>query len=74
VQQVVDWQTEPQTLAQGHVARETSDSSPGGSGPGGEIAGDHRPSMYRKAAKEIVAAIDEELGKITDVHPPAQKP
>ncbi|HEY0380956.1 MAG TPA: hypothetical protein VGC72_02045 [Candidatus Elarobacter sp.] len=76
-QQVVDWQAETQTVAQGHAPRETSDNSGGTGMPApasGTQASDHRPSMYRAAAKEIVIAIDEELGKLTDLHAPAQKP
>jgi hypothetical protein len=72
-QQVVDWQSETQTPSQGHVARETSDSGPSSGGPSA-IASDHRPSMYRAAAKEIVLAIDEQLAKISDLSSPAPKP
>ncbi|HEV2739238.1 MAG TPA: hypothetical protein VGU66_11715 [Candidatus Elarobacter sp.] len=75
-QQVVDWQSETQTTSQAHSASQTSDGSPQ-TGPGiatGVTGSDHRPSMYRAAAKEIVVAIDEELGKIGDLHPPPPKP
>jgi hypothetical protein len=30
--------------------------------------------MYRASAKEIVVAIDAELGRIADLHAPASKP
>jgi hypothetical protein len=76
VQQVVDWQAETQTAAQGHVRRETTDATGGSAPPDpstGMISSDHRPSMYRAAAREIVVAIDEELGKLADLHP-ASKP
>jgi len=78
-QQVVDWQSETQTAAQGHNRAEKSDSAdhassgiPDQPGSSGMLASDHRPSMYRAAAKEIVVAIDEELGKLTDLHPAAK--
>ncbi len=49
-QQVVDWQSET-------TAFQSAD--PNGSAT--TSASDHRPSMYRPAAKEIVAAVDAEL-------------
>ncbi len=59
-QQVVDWQTETQTSVSPHAP-----SGDGPEGGGATIAGsDHRKSMYRDAAKEIVTAIDAELIKI----------
>jgi hypothetical protein len=58
-QQVVDWQSESTTSAQGHA-------------PHGDLqndvahvnASDHRASMYHDSAKEIVEAIDTEIAKI----------
>ncbi len=52
-QQVVDWQSETEAP---YTAHQIDDLSAKG--------GDHRPSMYRASAKEIVAAIDAELGQI----------
>jgi hypothetical protein len=75
-QQVVDWQSETQTSSLAHSASATSDGSPQ-SGPGNATSvtgSDHRPSMYRASAKEIVAAIDVELGKLGDLGSPAPKP
>ncbi len=78
-QQVVDWQSETQTVAQGHNRAEKPDSADHATSGIPEpsvnaVGSDHRPSMYRAAAKEIVVAIDEELGKIADLHSPAPKP
>jgi len=58
-QQVVDWLSETQTSVQAHT-------------PSGDIQGDaatvyrsdHRRSMYSESAKDIVAAIDAEVGRI----------
>jgi hypothetical protein len=77
-QQVVDWQAETQTTAQAHVRAEKQDAADHATSgipepSTGMLASDHRPSMYRAAAKEIVVAIDEELGKLSDLHP-AVKP
>jgi hypothetical protein len=75
-QQVVDWQSETQTVVQPHnraVAAGTESEGLGAPSTA-TTASDHRPSMYRAAAKEIVIAIDEELGKIADLHPAAPKP
>jgi hypothetical protein len=77
VQQVVDWKAETQTTAVGHKPP-ADDSGDTASAPrldaGGPRAGDNRPSAYRTSAKEIVVAIDAELGKIADLHLPAPKP
>jgi hypothetical protein len=59
VQQVVDWQSETTTTVSGHAPRGDIQSD------GGTInQGDHRKSMYRDSAKEIVTAIDAELAKL----------
>ncbi len=59
VQQVVDWQSETTTTAQGHAPRGDIQS---------DVAkvnqSDHRASMYHESAKEIVTAIDAEIAKI----------
>jgi hypothetical protein len=63
VQQVVDWQTETVTPSQGH--RPAGDPEVvGAQSEVNAIGSDHRASMYRQSAKEIVAAIDAELAKI----------
>jgi hypothetical protein len=74
VQQVVDWQAETQTIVQGHNRAAKPDGTESGmpEPSTGMTASDHRPSMYRAAAKEIVVAIDEELGKLADLHPAAK--
>jgi hypothetical protein len=58
-QQVVDWLSETQTSVQGH--KPTGDLQ-------GDVAtvsrSDHRKSMYHDSAKDIVSAIDAELGRI----------
>ncbi len=72
-QQVVDWQSETQTMSLAHSAGAGSEGSPA-SGATGVAGNDHRPSLYRAAAKEIVAAIDVELGKLGDLGSPAPKP
>ena len=65
VQQVVDWQTEAQTTSNAHYHREGEDPSPAsGASADTQSGGSRRPSMYRNAAKEIVAAIDAELAQI----------
>ena len=79
VQQVVDWQSETQTSSNAHFHRAAEDA-PTGPGGGNDVqttGSDHRPSMYRASAKDIVAAIDAELAQIAlrsrDVaHPQAQ--
>jgi hypothetical protein len=75
VQQVVDWKAETEA---GKVGNKPVESADGGGMPRGDApgprAGDNRPSAYRASAKEIVVAIDAELGKIADLHPPATKP
>jgi hypothetical protein len=77
VQQVVDWKAETETMAAGHKPQDDSSgdkvSVPRADAPGAR-QGDNRPSMYRASAKEIVVAIDAELGKIADLHSPAPKP
>ena len=77
VQQVVDWQSETQTTVQGHNRTEKVDAANAQSGlpepATNTVNSDHRPSVYRASAKEIVVAIDEELGKLADLHP-ASKP
>ena len=66
-QNVVDWQTETMTPSQGH--------SPGTRGEPDVVhdtnamGSDHRPSMYRTAAKEVVVAIDALLGSINGLPP-----
>jgi hypothetical protein len=74
-QQVVDWKAETETTAVGNKPVESADGGgiPRGDAPGPR-AGDNRPSAYRVSAKEIVAAIDAELGKIAELHPPQPKP
>ena len=77
VQQVVDWKSETETTAVGHKPVEADPDKvtlPRSDAAGGPRAGDNRTSAYRAAAKEIVVAIDEELGKISDLHAPALKP
>jgi hypothetical protein len=72
VQQVVDWQSETQTIVQGHNRTDKADGPDHAavSDPTTNmVSSDHRPSVYRPAAKEIVVAIDEELGKLADLHP-----
>jgi hypothetical protein len=75
VQQVVDWKAETEA---GQVGNKPVESADGGGIPRGDApgprAGDNRPSMYRASAKEIVAAIDAELGKLADLHSPPPKP
>jgi len=75
VQQVVDWKAETETTMVGNKPVESADGGgiPRGDAPGPR-AGDNRPSVYRTSAKEIVAAIDAELGKIADLHSPPAKP
>jgi len=72
VQTVVDWQSETQLASNAHAPGAVGDGSTGHvGGETGAIAGenmakgsDHRGSMYKSAAKEIVAAIDAELAQI----------
>ncbi|HWT05134.1 MAG TPA: hypothetical protein VN224_05210 [Xanthomonadales bacterium] len=61
-QQVVDWQSETQTSVSGHKPGE--EPSPMSGEVGTVTRGDHRRSMYAGSAKEIVAAIDAEIGRI----------
>ena len=70
-QQVVDWQSETQTTVQGHNRTEVETHMP--DPVTNTVSSDHRPSVYRQSAKEIVVAIDEELTKLADLHP-ASKP
>lgn len=76
VQQVVDWKSETETTGVGHKPAEASGDSAAVPRPDapGPRSGDNRPSMYRTSAKEIVLAIDAELGKIADLHSPEPKP
>jgi hypothetical protein len=66
-QQVVDWQSET-----------TGFQSADPNGSAVTMSGDHRPSLYRASAKEIVAAIDTELAEVdrrsTISRPQAQQP
>ena len=75
VQQVVDWKAETETTAVGNKPVESADGggAPRADAPGPR-AGDNRPSAYRASAKEIVAAIDAELGKLADLHSTPPKP
>jgi len=76
VQQVVDWKAETETTAVGNKPVEIGGDAVGAPRPDapGPRAGDNRPSAYRASAKEIVVAIDIELGKIADMHSPPPKP
>ena len=49
-QQVVDWQTETEAFASANVHTESV-----------TVASDHRPSMYRASAREIVQSADQAL-------------
>ena len=53
VQQVVDWQSETTAFQSGNANGSTT-----------TVASDHRPSVYRDAAKDVVAAIDTELARL----------
>ena len=58
-QNVIDWMTETQAYGSANVHVEQV-----------AIAGDHRPSMYRAAARDVVASADEalaELVRLTEV-------
>jgi hypothetical protein len=57
-QQVVDWQSEPEAPYTAHRIS-PDDLTARGS--------DHRPSMYRDSAKEIVESIDAQLAEIADL-------
>ncbi len=74
VQQVVDWTSETQTPVQPHSTTTKGDDTGKPENQANAIASDHRPSMYRAAAKEIVVAIDDELAKLRDLAPAAPKP
>jgi uncharacterized protein (UPF0335 family) len=52
-QQVVDWQTETEAYASANIHTESV-----------TIASDHRPSMYRAAAREIVQSADQALNEV----------
>ena len=52
-QQVVDWQTETEAFASANIHTESV-----------TIASDHRPSMYRAAAREIVQSADQALFEV----------
>jgi hypothetical protein len=67
VQQVVDWKSETQTIAPGNKPVESAS----GNGPPREDIdrvrqGDHRNSMYRDSAKDIVSAIDTVLTSLRE--------
>jgi hypothetical protein len=71
-QQVVDWRSGSVASGQAHAPNPVLDVQP-------DVAtvsrGDHRNSMYRDSAKEIVAAIDVELARIDaslQARPPTQ--
>lgn len=72
-QQVVDWQSETEIGNNGaHRPGDVETDANRGANAGQPITAsgsDHRPSMYRASAKEIVAAIDAELGEIAKVAP-----
>ena len=73
VQQVIDWQTETQTTSNAHFHRDGEDPAPSSGSTGdNQSGGSRRPSMYRNAAKEIVAAIDAELAQISRDVPRSQ--
>ena len=58
-QNVADWMTETQAYGSANVHLEQY-----------AVAGDHRPSMYRASAREIVVSADEalaEIARLTDV-------
>lgn len=52
-QQVVDWQTETEAYASANVHTDSV-----------TIASDHRPSMYRASAREIVQSADQALSEV----------
>lgn len=68
VQQVVDWKSETQTIASGNKPAESAD---GNGAPRADIdrvrQGDHRNSMYRESAKDIVSAIDTVLTSLREL-------
>jgi hypothetical protein len=72
VQQVVDWQSETVTPSQGH--RPADPEAGGTQSELSAIGSDHRASMYRASAKEIVAAIDAELARIDGPSRDASRP
>jgi hypothetical protein len=64
-QQVVDWQSETIAPKQGHSTGTRGDTVPANvETDRSAIGSDHRPSVYRAAAKDVVAAIDTELARI----------
>jgi hypothetical protein len=80
VQQVVDWQSETLTQSLGHApARSGSEDATGRAGgatggDAGAFGSDHRPSMYKKSAQEVVAAIDAVLASIGTPPVPTASP
>lgn len=72
VQQVVDWQTETMTPAQGHSPGTRGE--PDAAHDVNALGSDHRPSMYRETAKAVVTAIDAVLASINGVPPAAEAP
>jgi hypothetical protein len=67
VQQVVDWKSETQTIGSGNKPVESAN---GNGAPRDDIdrvrQGDHRNSMYRESAKDIVSAIDTVLTSLRE--------
>jgi hypothetical protein len=66
-QNVVDWQTETMTPSQGHSPGTHGD--PAVAHDTNALGSDHRPSMYRAAAKDVVVAIDALLASINGLPP-----
>jgi hypothetical protein len=66
-QQVVDWQTETQAP---YTAHRPNDMDPGPVASGA----DHRASMYRPAAKDVVAAIDAALAQLDSAQRDVSRP
>jgi len=79
-QNVVDWQSETETPYGGGAPRMTQSgdqmASRVSSGGRDSTSNSRRPSLYRNAAKEIVANIDELLAQLDEhaAHPPVSKP
>jgi|GEM_PF-675378 len=85
-QQVVDWQSETQLSSNAHAQAASGEAAGSKGGETGAVGGegmargsDHRGSMYKTSAKEIVAAIDAELAQIAQrsrdtSRPQAQQP
>ena len=63
VQQVVDWRTETEAFASADV-----------NGSSTTTAGNHSLSRYHESAKQVVAAIDVELGRIDALSHDAARP